>query len=100
MVMVANDRLKRAIAQLVGEFSPVIQQRYKEMAPTTGTANGESKHRLEGIFSRTPPKLQALCPNGLNSFRQRSQRQDVWEVREKDDETTEILLDFQLSICL
>jgi len=51
MMMVANDRLKRAIAQLVGEFSPVIQRRYKEMAATTGTANGESKHRLEGIFS-------------------------------------------------
>jgi hypothetical protein len=38
VVLVANDRLKRAMAQLVEEFYPVIQRHYREIAGTTGTA--------------------------------------------------------------
>jgi hypothetical protein len=36
--MVANDRLKLAMAQLVGEFYPVIRRHYREIAGTAETA--------------------------------------------------------------
>jgi hypothetical protein len=39
LVMVANDRLKPAMAQLVGEFYPVIQRHYREIAGAMGTAH-------------------------------------------------------------
>jgi hypothetical protein len=39
VVLVANDQVKRAMAQLVEEFSPVIRQHYRDIAGTMGTAN-------------------------------------------------------------
>jgi hypothetical protein len=38
LVMAANDRRKISMTQLVGKFYPVIQQNYRQIAGTTGTA--------------------------------------------------------------
>jgi hypothetical protein len=39
LAMVANDSLKPAMAQLVGEFYPLIQRHYRDIAGTTATAH-------------------------------------------------------------